>query len=116
MPERSVTLFDARDSDGSRSLTATVEEAGGLHLVQLHGGPAVSQAWGAAVGWSEYNVGVAAEEVPKLIGMLGGSPGDDVLGLLQARYQSETWGDKVHPLTQAMDAARVKYSHLAWLN
>jgi hypothetical protein len=116
MAERSVTLFDARDSGGSRSLTATVGEAGDLRLVQLHGGPAVSQAWGPSVGWSEYNVGVKAEELPKLVAMLGGRPGDDVLGLLQARYRAGTWDDRVHPLMEAMDAASIEYSHLSWID
>jgi hypothetical protein len=117
MHERSVRLFDAWDNGGSRLLTATVREAGDLRLVQLHGGPAVSQAWGTSVGWSEYNIGVDVEEVPKLVAMLGGSPGDDVLGLLEARYRDGTYAeDTVHPLMQAMDAASVTCSHLAWLN
>jgi hypothetical protein len=104
----SLTLYERHDRQGANYLTASmVGGTGDLRLVQ--------QLLGS--GEYERNVSVPADQVPALAAMLGGSPEDDVLGLLHQRYADGTFvGPRTGPLEAAMTAAGVTFETFTWVS
>lgn len=81
---RKVTLRDERDGRDSRHLWAYVDDAGNLHIDGHDLGPGTAPV--SADGEYEWFKTVAAADVPRLVGLLGGTPGDDVLDLLERGF------------------------------
>jgi len=88
---RRIQLRDEHSSDGSRSLWAYVDEIGNLHI----DGQDLGRGTAAMTGDGEYEwfKTIMAEHVPKVVTLLGGSTGGDVLDLLEARYTGDASGE-----------------------
>ena len=84
---RQVQLRRERDGPDSRSLWAYLDEQGNLHIDGQDLGP--KTAFIRDDGEYEWFNTVRAEDVPKVVTLLGGGTGDDVLHLLEARYAGE---------------------------
>ncbi|HEX4383021.1 MAG TPA: hypothetical protein VH083_08740 [Myxococcales bacterium] len=82
--ERQVKLREERNGRDSRHLWAWVDAQGRLHVDGQDLGP--STATVSSDGEYEWFQTIAAEHVPRLIGLLGGKPGNDLLDLLEARW------------------------------
>lgn len=77
---RTVTLREEHAGADHRWLGASVDGAGNLHIDGQDLGP--STAMVSSDGEYEWFETIAAADVPRLVGALGGAPGDDVLDLL----------------------------------
>jgi hypothetical protein len=78
---RTVTLRQERQGRDVRWLGASVDGAGALHVDGQDLGPGTAMV--SSDGEYEWFTTVAAYDVPRLIALLGGQPGDDVLELLE---------------------------------
>jgi len=81
---RKVSLREERDGDDWRFLWAYVDAAGALHIDGQDLGP--STAIVSSDGEYEWFKTVAAADVPRVVALLGGQPGDDVLDLLERDF------------------------------
>jgi hypothetical protein len=81
---RKVKLRDERDGRDSRHLWAYVDEAGALHIDGQDLGPATAIV--SSDGEYEWFETIAAADVPRVVALLGGQPGDDVLDLLERDF------------------------------
>ena len=81
---RTVTLREEREGRDSRHLWAYLDETGHLHIDGQDLGPATGP-----MG-RRRRIRVVphhkAEHLPRLLGRLGGRPGDDVLSLLEEKW------------------------------
>ncbi|HVF15157.1 MAG TPA: hypothetical protein VM942_11190 [Acidimicrobiales bacterium] len=78
--ERKVTLRAEHHGDDHRHLWAYVDEGGALHIDGQDLGP--STAIVSSDGEYEWFKTMAAADVPRVVTLLGGAPGDDVLDVL----------------------------------
>ena len=78
---RTVTLRHERQGRDVRWLGAYVDGAGDLHVDGQDLGPGTAMV--SSDGEYEWFETVAASDVPRLVALLGGQPGDDVLVLLE---------------------------------
>jgi hypothetical protein len=78
---RTVTLRQERQGSDVRWLGAYVDGAGALHIDGQDLGPGTAMV--SSDGEYEWFVTVAAGDVDRLVALLGGQPGDDVLVLLE---------------------------------
>jgi hypothetical protein len=85
-PTRKVTLRDERSGKDWRNLWAYVGPDGALHIDGQDLGP--STAMMSSDGEYEWFKTIAAIHVPRLLTLLGGQPGDDILDVL-ASYTGE---------------------------
>jgi hypothetical protein len=79
-----ITLRSEHTGADSRFLLAYLDDAGALHIDGHDLGPGTSPV--SDDGEYEWFTTYAPEDVPKVVALLGGAPGDDVLDLLAARY------------------------------
>jgi hypothetical protein len=79
--QRKVVLRAERDAVDSRYLEAYVDELGNLHLDGQDLGPGTLPV--SDDGEYEWYTTIAAADVPRLLTLLGGTPGDDVLDILE---------------------------------
>ncbi|HUH07074.1 MAG TPA: hypothetical protein VML96_04615 [Egibacteraceae bacterium] len=84
---RKVQLRAERSGLDRRNLWAWVDASGDLHLDGQDLGP--STAFVSDDGEYEWERTIAAVDVPRLIELLGGQTGADVLDLLEQRYSGE---------------------------
>lgn len=69
------------------SIVVSVDKAGDLVWAGYDRGPHLAKTMGASeYEWWRY---VRAPHVPALLAALGGSPGDDVVGLVRERFRSD---------------------------
>jgi hypothetical protein len=88
-----VQLRDERRADGSHLLLwAYLDTLGRLHIDGQDLGPVTKFVSGD--GEYEYFKMVAREDIPRLVEILGGEPGDEILGLLGREWT----GDKSYDL------------------
>lgn len=87
-PLRTVTLRSIRSGSNRFNLQAHVDEAGCLHIDGQDLGP-VTALGGAEDGEYEYFKTIDAEHIPRVIALLGGKPGDDILQLLAQHWSGE---------------------------
>ena len=80
-PRRTVTLRQERHGDDTRWLGAYVDGAGALHVDGQDLGPGTAMV--SSDGEYEWFMTVAAGDVHRVVALLGGQPGDDVLELLE---------------------------------
>ncbi len=86
--EPSITLRSESRSDGSRlNLWAYLDSAGRLHLDGQELGPVTRSI--SADGEYEYFKMIARDDIPRLVELLGGEPGQDILELLARDWAGE---------------------------
>lgn len=83
-PPRKVTLRAERSGADYRHLEAYIDAAGALHIDGQDLGPGTSIV--SDDGEYEWFGTIAAADVPRLVALLGGQPGDNVLDLLERDY------------------------------
>jgi len=88
---RQVQLRQERDGPDARFLQAYLDDQGNLHIDGQDLGPGTAAM--TSDGEHEWFKTIRAEDVPKVVTVLGGSTGDDVLDLLEARYTGEASGE-----------------------
>ncbi|MHB8328365.1 MAG: hypothetical protein ACYDD6_01845 [Acidimicrobiales bacterium] len=71
----------------SRYVWAYLDDGGNLHIDGQDLGPGTAPV--SAEGEYEWFKTIGAEDMPKVVTLLGGVGGDDVLDLLEARYTGE---------------------------
>lgn len=81
---RKVTLREERDDWGYRWLGASVDEEGKLRINGHDLGPGTAMVSGD--GEYEWFETIAAADVPKVVALLDGEPGADVLDVLEAHW------------------------------
>jgi hypothetical protein len=88
---RQVQLRNEQDGPNSRFLWAYLDDQGNLHIDGQDLGPKTGPV--SDDGEYEWFKTIRAEDVPKVVTLLGGSTGDDVLDLMEGRYTGEASGD-----------------------
>jgi len=81
---RRVTLRDEREGKDSRHLWAYVDDDGNLHIDGQDLGPGTTPV--SPDGEYEWFKTIAAVDVPRLVSLLGGTQGEDVLDLLERGF------------------------------
>jgi hypothetical protein len=81
---RTVTLREERDRRESRHLWAYLDETGALHIDGQDLGPGTAPM--SDHGEYEWFQIIKTEHLPRLLGLLGGHPGDDILSLLEEKW------------------------------
>ena len=105
---RVVTLRDETDGPDSRHLWAHLDQKGNLHIDGQDLGPktAIVSSDGE-YGWFET---IDRSELPKLIGLLGGKPEDDILDVLQ-----ENWtGPRAADLEALLRESDIEVKRFVW--
>jgi len=91
MSGKRVILRDDHFGDDIRRLEAYLDEAGNLRLDGHDLGP------GTAIvsddGEYEWVETIATSDLPRLVELLGGTPGEDILDLLSRRYTGAAAGE-----------------------
>jgi len=106
---REVTLRSEQMDDGSKlNLWAYLDTKGCLHIDAQDLGPITEPISGD--GEYEYFLTIDNKDIPKLIQLLGGKAGDDVLRLLD-RYWA---GDKSYELEDLLRNCEIKVGFDAW--
>jgi hypothetical protein len=103
-----VVLRDERDGRDSRYLDASIDEGGNL---QLHGhdiGPRTSPM--RDDGEYEWFETVAAADLARLVGLLGGAPGEEILDVLHRRYR----GPASSEFTMKLYDSDIPVGHFSW--
>ncbi len=86
LQSRTVRLRAEHDGEDRRFLTAAVGPSGDLALNGQDLGPGTAMV--SSDGEYEWTTTIAAADVPRLVALLGGEPGSDVLDVL-ARYADD---------------------------
>ena len=92
---RRVELRNEHSGEDSRYLWAYVDDVGNLHIEGQDIGPSTAPV--SDDGEYEYFKLVSVQDVPRLVALLGGNEGDDVLDVL-LRYA----GDRSHDFEQML--------------
>ena len=104
-----VQLRDERRADGSRlSLWAYLDTLGRLRIDGQDLGPVTRFVSGD--GEYEYFKMVAKEDIPRLVEILGGEPGDEILGLLGREWT----GDKSYDLEAVLRDGPIEVVLATW--
>jgi hypothetical protein len=107
--EPTVTLRDEKRADASHlGLWAYLDTAGRLHIDGQDLGPVTKPLSGD--GEYEYFKMVAKEDIPLLIALLGGKPGDDILGLLGREWT----GDRSYDLERILREGPIRVELGVW--
>ncbi len=86
--QRTVTLRDERQGRDCRHLWAYVDDAGCLHIDGQDLGPGTAPV--SDDGEYEWFQNIKVEDLPRLLGLLGGNAGDDILALLEEKGRART--------------------------
>ena len=89
MATKPVVLRDEKTATDRRWLAARVREDGALIIEGQDLGDGVEAVFGDGIREYEWVTEVSAEDVPKLIAALGGSPGDDILDVIRSTCVAE---------------------------
>jgi hypothetical protein len=103
-----VVLRDERDGRDIRHLEASLDEDGNLRLEGHDLGPGTALVSGD--GEYEWFETVAAADLPRLVALLGGDPGEDILDLLQRRYR----GPAANEFTLALYNSDISVERVTW--
>lgn len=107
--EPTIMLRDETRADGSHlALWAYLDTAGRLHIDGQDLGPVTRTVSGD--GEYEYFKMVAKEDIPRLIELLGGKPGDDILGVLGRNWS----GDKSYDLEEILREGPIEVGLGVW--
>ncbi len=88
---RTVTLRNQRQGSDRRHLSAYLDGDGNLHIDGHDLGPGTGSVSGD--GEYEWTTVYAAGDVPAVVALLDGAPGDDILDLLESRWTGERAGE-----------------------
>jgi len=83
-PSRKVVLREERSGRDQRNLWAYIDESGALHIDGQDLGPATARV--SADGEYEWFETIQPAHLPRLVDLLGGDAGTDLLDLLAERY------------------------------
>jgi hypothetical protein len=108
MSRSHVILRIERDGPDSRHLEAYLDEEGNLHLDGHDLGPKTAPV--SDDGEYEWFEKVAAADLPRLIELLGGQPGEDILDLLHRRYT----GAAAYDFTEALYSSGIRIERFVW--
>ncbi len=105
---RVVTLRHEVDGPDSRHLWAHLDQEGSLHIDGQDLGPKTAIV--SSDGEYEWFQTIKKSELPKLIGLLGGKPKDDVLGILE-----ENWtGPRAANLEALLRGSDIEVERFVW--
>ena len=105
---RVVTLRDEVDGPDSRHLWAHLDQEGNLHIDGQDLGPKTAIV--SSDGEYEWFETIKKTDVPKLIGLLGGKPDDDILDVLE-----ENWtGQRAADLEALLRKGDVELERFVW--
>jgi hypothetical protein len=108
-PERRVvTLRSERNGADVRWLGASVDEKGALHIDGQDLGPGTAPV--SSDGEYEWFETIAAPLVPRLVELLGGEPGDDVLDVLERGWT----GDRSYDLERLLREGDFPIERFIW--
>jgi hypothetical protein len=104
---RRVTLRSERSGADRRNLWAYVDEAGALHIDGQDLGPGTAPV--SDDGEYEWYQTIAPPDVPRLVALLGGRPGEDVLDVL------ERWtGDRSYDFERLLRESDIPVARWVW--
>ena len=107
--EPTVRLRGEDRADGSRlSLWAYLDTAGRLHIDGQDLGPLTASVSGD--GEYEYFKMIAKDDIPRLVELLGGKPGEDILELLAKNWT----GDKSYELEEILREGPIEVELGVW--
>jgi hypothetical protein len=106
--ERKVMLREERDGADFRFLWAYVDDTGRLHIDGQDLGPATAIV--SSDGEYEWFETIAAADVPRVVALLGGQPGDDILDLLERDFT----GPKSYDLEARLRACDIPIDLHTW--
>lgn len=98
-PHRRVVLRDEREGRNSRHLWAYLDAEGALHINGQDLGPATAIV--SDDGEYEWFQRIPSRDVPRLVVMLGGNPGDNVLDVLEQNWTGGRAGELERLLRQS---------------
>lgn len=105
---RTVVLRNERFSEDRRYLEAHLDADGNLHIDGQDLGP------GTAIvsddGEYEWLITIAAADVPQVIGLLDGNPGDEILDLLERN----STGNRSYELERRLRESRVPITRMTF--
>ena len=107
-PRRTVTLREERHGADVRWLGAYVDGAGALHIDGHDLGPGTAPV--SDDGEYEWFTTVAAGDVGRVVEVLGGGPGDDVLELLARDWS----GPRSYELERLLRESGIPMEHSVW--
>jgi hypothetical protein len=105
---RIVVLRDDRQGADIRHLEAYLDDEGDLHVDGHDLGPGTAPV--SDDGEYEWFETIAAADVPRLVKLLGGRDGEDVLDLLTRRYT----GPAASEFTLALYASDIPVNRVTW--
>jgi hypothetical protein len=105
---RVVTLRDEIDGPDSRHLWAHLDQEGNLHIDGQDLGPKTAIV--SSDGEYEWFQTIKKSELPKLIGLLGGKPEDDILDVLEGNWT----GPRVADLEALLRESDIKVDRFVW--
>ena len=107
-PQRTVILRSERNGSDQRYLRAYLDEHGNLHLVGQDLGPATAIM--SADGEYEWSWVIKKQDVPNVVALLGGSPGDDILDILERGWTGARSGE----LEQLLGESNIPRQFASW--
>ena len=105
--ERKVVLREERSEHDLSYLEAYVDSGGALHIDGQDLGPGTEII--SSDGEYEWFQTVAAGDVPRLLALLGGTPGEDILDVLE-RYT----GERSYELEKLLHSGGIPYEFTSW--
>jgi len=88
-PERTITLRETRDEEGTRYLGARIMSTGDLVIEGQDLGSGVTKFFGQGITEYEYAWTIPREDVHLLLKALGGAKTHDILGVLKEQFSKE---------------------------
>jgi hypothetical protein len=105
---RVVTLRDEIDGPDSRHLWAHLDQEGNLHIDGQDLGPKTAIV--SSDGEYEWFQTIKKSELPKLIGLLGGKPEDDILDVLEKNWT----GQRAAELEALLRESDIEVDRFVW--
>lgn len=107
--EPTIELRSEKREDGSRlSLWAYLDTEGRLHIEGQDLGPITKVV--SSDGEYEYFKTIAAEDIPRLIKLLGSEPGDNVLDVLEQKWT----GERSFDLEELLEKIDIRVALSVW--
>jgi len=105
---RKVTLRAERRGDDQRFLWAYVDEEGGLHIDGQDLGPGTGPV--SSDGEYEWFQTIAASDVSRVVDLLDGKPGDEVLDLFERQWT----GQRAAELEKRLRESEIPIQRSSW--
>lgn len=105
---RKVTLRDEHDGPDRRVLWAYLDDEGNLHIDGQDLGPKTASV--SSDGEYEWFKTISVTDVPRLLTLLGATPEEDVLDVLEGQW----CGEKAAQLEQLLRGSDIKVDLFTW--